>query len=77
MYQDMIREVLAANGYIGQYDPAHVEAWMRLEYPTLDSLAPAQFAMEVETARYCIETSGVAASAALAASFGLLPVHAH
>jgi hypothetical protein len=34
-------------------DPAHVEAWMRLEYGTLDALSPARFAAEVSQRRGC------------------------
>ena len=52
-------------------DPRHVEAWMRLEHPTLDGLSAAEFEREVDTAVLAISTAGPAESEALAASFGL------
>ena len=52
-------------------DPRHVEAWMRLEHPTLDTLSPERFAAEVDVAVACIAEAGLTASEALAASFGL------
>lgn len=45
-YTDMIRERLAMLGAIGT-DPWHVEAYMRLEFPTLDHLTQRQFDEEV------------------------------
>jgi hypothetical protein len=52
-------------------DPRHVEAWMRLEYPTLDGLSPERFAAEVHVALACIAEAGPDESEALTASFGL------
>ena len=52
-------------------DPRHVEAWMRLEHPTLDGLSPEGFAAEVRMAIACIAEAGPQESEALAASFGL------
>lgn len=54
-------------------DPAHIEAWMRLEHGTLDGLSRWQFAGEVQTALSCIEFSGLDESDELARSFGLQP----
>lgn len=54
-------------------DPAHVEAWMRLEYGTLDALSPARFAAEVSTALECIEHAGLDECDELAHSYGLRP----
>mgnify|MGYP001616081652 CR=1 FL=1 len=65
-YQNAIRERLAAIGRIGAADPRHVEAWMRLEHPTLDSLSRAQFTAEVEIALQCISAGPTADSEALA-----------
>ena len=70
MYQQMIREHAARIGRIG-IDPRHVEAWMRVEHPTLDGLGPRQFDAEVAAAIACIDTAGHDASEALAESFGL------
>ncbi len=69
-YARFITEDLASLG-LPAYNPAHVEAWMRLEYGTLDSLSPAQFRREVAIAAACIVTAEPGASDRLAASFGL------
>ncbi len=52
-------------------DDGHVEAWMRLEYPTLDGLSRADFEREIDIAVLAITTAGATESEALAASFGL------
>lgn len=52
--------------------PPLVEAWMRLQHPTLDALSPRQFRREVEVALGCIAEAGLEESARLAESFGLL-----
>ena len=54
-------------------DPAHIEAWMRLEHATLDGLSSWQFAREVQTALSCIEAAGLNECDELARSFGLQP----
>ena len=54
-------------------DPAHVEAWMRLEHGTLDSLNPAHFAREVQIAVGCITFAGLHESDELARCYGLQP----
>jgi hypothetical protein len=54
-------------------DPAHVEAWMRLEHPTLDGLSPERFAGEVRVAVDCIQAAGDEECDALARSYGLQP----
>lgn len=70
MYQQAIREMAALLGRIG-IDPRHVEAWMRLEHPTLDALSRERFRTEVEIAIACIDHDGDEASERLAQSFGL------
>lgn len=52
-------------------DPRHVEAWMRLEHPTLDGLSPAQFATEVRAGFLLVRASGSEESERLARSEGL------
>lgn len=52
-------------------DPRHVEAWMRLEHPTLDGLSRAAFEREIDIAMAAIAAAGPIESEALAASFGL------
>jgi hypothetical protein len=73
MYESLIRECLARAGRLGKYDPRHVEAWMRLEHPTLNGLAPEAFASEVLWATRCIDRDGVTRSELLAGSLGLAP----
>lgn len=69
-YRDFIVQDLAK---IGQPDvnPAHVEAWMRLECGTLNSLTPARFRREVKLAAACVAASTPEENASLAESFGL------
>lgn len=71
LYRERIRMDLAAQGLVGQFDPRHVEAYMRLEHSTLDGLAEWQFWNEVTTAIECIKFGGAAEAEALAQSFGL------
>jgi hypothetical protein len=52
-------------------DPRHVEAWMRVEHPTLDGLSRERFIAEMHVALGCAIDAGPEASEALAASFGL------
>ena len=54
-------------------DPAHVEAWMRVEHPTLDGLDAVRFTREVAVAVECIRHAGLAESDKLAHSYGLQP----
>ena len=68
--QQQIREHLARAGRIG-VDPRHVEAWMRIEHPTLDALSPAEFRAEALAAADCTTDAGPTPSEALAASLGL------
>jgi hypothetical protein len=56
VYRDLIREVLAKNGKIGT-NPAHVEAWMRVQHSTLDGLSFREFTDEVMLAAACIAAS--------------------
>jgi hypothetical protein len=52
-------------------DPRHIEAWMRLEHPTLDGLSEQQFADAMYAALATAMDAGPEQSEALAASFGL------
>ena len=52
-------------------DPRHVEAWMRLEHPTLDGLSAAELEHEIDLAAALVVAAGPTESEALAASFGL------
>ncbi len=53
------------------YDPRHVEAYMRLEHSTLDHLADWQFADEVKLCCECIDVGGLDEAEQCAQSFGL------
>lgn len=64
-YQERIAEAVG-----GDVDAAHVEAWMRLEYGTLDGLAPAQFDREARVGAELVRANP-ADSRRLALSYGL------
>ena len=53
-------------------DPRHVEAWMRVEHPTLDGLSRVEFIDEMYAALAAAIEAGPEQSERLAASFGLL-----
>ena len=55
----------------GSVDPRHVEAWMRLEHPTLDALSRHSLEAEIDVAMALTVEAGALESEALAASFGL------
>lgn len=52
------------------YDPRHVEAFMRCEYSTLDHLTPAKMRNEIKMACLCIDEGGVEFAESVAQSFG-------
>lgn len=54
-----------------QVDPRHVEAYMRLEHPTLDGLSVGAFKKEVKFSIQCIDASTPEENEAAAQSFGL------
>lgn len=70
-YQDLIREELARAGHVGAADPRHIEAWMRIEHPTLNGLSRSQFTSEVGIALQCVAASTADDNESLARSFGL------
>ena len=53
------------------YDPRHVEAFMRVEHGTLDHLPPSRFRAEVKLACACIDEGGHDFADKVAASFGM------
>lgn len=53
------------------YDPRHVEAFMRLEHPTLDHLSRVEFAREVRVAVACVDECLPGQAEAIALSYGL------
>jgi hypothetical protein len=56
MYRDRIRATLARQGK-AEIDPRWVEAWMRLEYGTLDHLGGRTWTREVKVAAQCVEAA--------------------
>lgn len=55
------------------YDPRHIEAYMRVEHGTLDHLDARRFADEAHIAARCVEIGGVEKAEELAGTYGLLP----
>jgi hypothetical protein len=53
-------------------NPAHIEAWMRLEHGTLDALSARAFAREVAICVDLVDEAGLDRSDELAMSYGLL-----
>jgi len=70
MYQRMIRERLENMGCVN-YDPRHIEAYMRLENSTLDGLSSTHFNREIKVSIKCIQMEGIEMAESLAVSFGL------
>lgn len=64
-YQRFIAE------HIRDVDPRHVEAWMRIEHPTLDGLSRQEFIDAMHAALAAVIDAGPEESERLAASFGL------
>ena len=68
-YYNYIRLTLENIGR--EADPRHIEAYMRLQYSTLDHLSTKQFFMEVLTSLECIKVDGKENAENLAQSFAL------
>ena len=71
MYQQIIRRELSRSGFIGKYDPRHIEGYIRLEHSTLDGLSRNKFRAEIEASRQCIDYEGCNIAEELARSYGL------
>lgn len=69
-YTAVIRQELENLG-AADVDPRHVEAYIRLEHPTLDHLTPFQFAGQTCVALECVRICGPLEAEDLAQSFGL------
>lgn len=65
-YQKRIGQIIGGNNF----DPRHVEAYMRLERGTLDGLSEAEFAEEARIAYGCAQLD-LNTAESLAKSFGL------
>ena len=71
-YAMMIQEHATLLGFASR-NPAHIEAWMRIEHGTRDALSPAQSRDEVLVTIGCVHATAPAETDALAESFGLTP----
>lgn len=60
-----------------EIDPRHVEAYMRVQYGTLDHLDRRTFKKEVKVAVDCIDQDGEDQAESLALSYGLRRAHVH
>jgi hypothetical protein len=69
--QQQIRNRLDATGHAGKYDPRHIEAYIRLQYHTLNHLDRETFHNEIEIGRQCVDLAGAKSAEKCAASFGL------
>lgn len=69
MYQNLIKNILTDLN--SKADPRHVEAWIRIEHPTLDHLTQKDFRKEVPVALECLEANGLDRSEELATSMGI------
>lgn len=65
-YTELISSIAPA-----EYDPRHIEGYMRLQYSTLDHLDRATFRREVKIAIGCIDEGGRDMAEANARSYGL------
>jgi hypothetical protein len=63
-YVELIRSLQPA------HDPRHIEAYMRLEHPTLDGLSRSEFGHEAYLAACCVDADPEAAEE-LAQSYAL------
>ena len=68
--RERIREEIAKQGHIG-VNPRHVEAYIRLEHPTLGHLSRAQFAREVAVGIDCVNADGIENAEMCAKSLGI------
>lgn len=53
------------------YDPRHIEAFVRLQYSTLNQLDRRTLVREAKIAALCVEQGGADAAEKVAQSFGL------
>ena len=54
-----------------EIQPRYIEAYMRIEHPTLDALSKDQFHKEILISIVCFDVDGIDNAEALASSFGL------
>lgn len=66
-YQDTIRRALGNR----DYDPRHIEAYLRLQHGTLDHLSTDQMRDEIEVCVLCVDADGEAAAESLADTYAI------
>lgn len=71
IYADFIRQAMRAIGKPDAANPRHIEAYMRLEYASLDHLGLDGFKYETSVALECIEYDGTEKAERIARSLGL------
>ncbi len=69
-YQNLIAEIRARQGRL-DVEPRHIEGFIRIAYPTLNSLSQGEFEHEVSVAIICADRAGREGAEELARSFGL------
>lgn len=69
-YHHVIAPMLARRGRL-DVDPRHIEAFIRIEHPTLDHLDRQRFSNEVTIALLCVDEVGPAEAEQHALSAGL------
>jgi hypothetical protein len=69
-YQELIKTHLDRLGH-PEIDPRHIEAFMRLQYGTLDHLSRQTFAAEAKLGVECIQEGGLEMAEQCAQSYGL------
>ena len=66
LYQQRITDIVGP-----KYDPRHVEAFMRVQYGTLDHLPPDVFMNDARFCALCIDEIGKEEAEKVAKSYGL------
>jgi len=65
------KSIVAKNLVPAGIDPRHIEGYISLAHPTLNSLSWPQIRREVKIAKDCIVADGTEAAERIAQSFGL------
>lgn len=72
IYSKLIKEILEKKGFgCMEFDPRHIEAFIRMQYGTPDHLSRAAFENEVSVGIGCIMEGGVEFAEQMAVSQGL------
>ena len=66
LYQQRIADIVGPD-----YDPRHIEAFMRVQYGTLDHLPTDQFTADARFCSICVDEIGKEEAEKVARSYGL------